>query len=188
MTADSHAGQSVISSAPAMPPPERRPGAIRVAVVLSHPIQYFAPLYRALARVPELELKVFFGARIGLEPYFDRDMQVELAWQTELVTGYAHAFTDRAGTVKEVGFWALNDPSLGRLLSAFAPQVVVIYGYSQLNQLRALLWARRRRVPVLMTGDSSLLAPRPGVPHGRAATKPTTATTASTRPACSGRR
>jgi glycosyltransferase involved in cell wall biosynthesis len=152
--------------APAMPPPpDRRPGAatIRVAVVLSHPIQYFAPLYRALARVPEFELKVFFGAKIGLEPYFDRDMQVELAWRTDLVEGYPHAFTDRADTVRRVGFWQLNDPSVGRLLSAFAPQVVIIYGYSQLNQLRALLWARRRRVPVLMTGDSSLLAPRPAL-------------------------
>src|SRR4029077_18860912 len=37
-----------------------RISAIRLALVVSHPIQYFVPLYRRLARRSDMILKVFF--------------------------------------------------------------------------------------------------------------------------------
>jgi hypothetical protein len=33
---------------------------VRVAHLVSHPIQYFAPLYRELTERPEIELTVYF--------------------------------------------------------------------------------------------------------------------------------
>ena len=43
----------------------------RLAVVNSHPIQYFAPLYRRLAQEPDIDLTVYYCSRQGLETYKD---------------------------------------------------------------------------------------------------------------------
>src|SRR5438093_288259 len=52
----------------------------RLAVLTSHPIQYQAPLFRALARRPELDLTVFFGSDQGARAYRDPGFQTTVAW------------------------------------------------------------------------------------------------------------
>lgn len=59
----------------------------RLAIVVSHPIQHFVPLYRALANNGEIEVKVFFASRVGLEPYYDSEMQTHIAWKMDLLAG-----------------------------------------------------------------------------------------------------
>ena len=48
----------------------------RIAVVVSHPIQYLAPLYEKLAGRDDVEVKVFFtwhaGERVVDDPGFGR--------------------------------------------------------------------------------------------------------------------
>ena len=48
----------------------------RVAIVVSHPIQQFVHLYKALSNDDTIDLKVFFASSIGVKPYFDKDMKV----------------------------------------------------------------------------------------------------------------
>ena len=126
----------------------------RLAVVVSHPIQHFAAFYRAIARSGAVDLHVFFGARIGLDPYFDKGMNTTVSWNTDLLSGYAHSFLPKAASVKRRTPLALNDPALAGRLSDFAPDVVLIYGYNSINALRALRWCRRQGVPALMIADS----------------------------------
>ncbi|HET9428131.1 MAG TPA: glycosyltransferase [Allosphingosinicella sp.] len=126
----------------------------RLAVVVSHPIQHFAAFYRAMARSGAVDLHVFFGARIGLDPYFDKGLNTTVSWNTDLLSGYAHSFLPKAGSVKRRTPWALNDPALAGQLSDFAPDAVLIYGYNSINALRALRWCRRNGVPALMIADS----------------------------------
>lgn len=57
---------------------------IRIAIVVSHPIQYFVPFYRKLSDHPELHLKLFYGAQVGLNKYKDNDFGVEFAWSMDL--------------------------------------------------------------------------------------------------------
>jgi hypothetical protein len=44
---------------------------MRLAALLTHPIQYFAPLSRTLAAQPGLELTVYYGSRRGMVPLVD---------------------------------------------------------------------------------------------------------------------
>ena len=37
------------------------PNPIRLAVVATHPVQYYAPVFALLAARPELEVRVFYG-------------------------------------------------------------------------------------------------------------------------------
>ena len=48
-----------------------RPAPVRLAIVVTHPIQHFVPFYRALAADPGIDLHVLYGAPIGVKSYFD---------------------------------------------------------------------------------------------------------------------
>ncbi len=137
-----------------------RDGKTRLAIVVSHPIQHFVHFYRALADREEIALKVFYCSRIGLEAYFDREMNTEIAWKMDLLSGYDHLFLPEAGRIREASPFKINNPSMGAELARFDPHVVLTYGYNLLTSLRALAWCRRRGVPVMMTGDSELLRDR----------------------------
>lgn len=129
----------------------------RVAIVVSHPIQHFAPLYRALAKRPELTLKVFFCSRIGVMPYFDPGFGVEFRWDADLLSGYASAFLARSEQVKSVDFWSVYSPDLESRLDEFCPDVVQVYGYAHRLALQAIYWCNRRNIPVLQMSDSELV-------------------------------
>src|SRR5438876_367452 len=48
------------------------PGSVvRVAHLVSHPIQYFAPLYRELARRPDIDLTVYFYSDATVREFYD---------------------------------------------------------------------------------------------------------------------
>ncbi|WP_312798327.1 hypothetical protein, partial [Tianweitania sp.] len=125
----------------------------RLAIVVSHPIQHFVPLYRALAARSDITLKVFFATRIGVDRTFDAEMNTAYAWDGNLLEGYDHAFLDEADGIDQVSFRSVNNPSIAAALREFEPMAVLIYGYAQLTALRALAWSRLHRVPVLMAGD-----------------------------------
>lgn len=132
----------------------------RLAVIVSHPIQHFVPFYRALAADETIELRVIFGAPIGVERYFDTEMQTEIAWQMDMTGGYPHIFLEPSQGRVEPGLFAPNSRKVWRELSRFAPDAVIVYGYAQINNLRGLAWCNAKRVPALMIGDSELLRPR----------------------------
>ena len=136
---------------------------IRVAIVISHPIQHFVHLYKALAKQESIQLKVFFASKIGLNSYFDKDMAVDIKWATDLLGGYEYEFLSEADTIKESGFLNINNPSVISALKNFAPDVVQLHGYAQLTLLRALIWCNFNRTPVLLWSDSSLLFRRPAL-------------------------
>ncbi len=138
-------------------------GPRRVAVVVSHPIQYYVTLYRALARSPGLELKVFFASRFALDETFDPEMKVKVAWATNLTDGYDHEFLPEAPSIKEIGFRSVDNPSVSGALSRFRPHAVIIHGYAMLTTLRALLWSRLNRVKAILASDSSAHGSPPGL-------------------------
>ena len=126
----------------------------RLAVVVSHPIQYYAPLWRALAREPGLDLKVFFATRVGLDKTYDVEMRTELAWATDLTAGYPHEFLPEAATFGRTGFH-VDNPGVGAALSRFSPDAAVLHGYGSKTLLRALVWSKLHGVRALLVADSS---------------------------------
>lgn len=126
----------------------------RLAIVVSHPVQHFVSFYRALAAEPDITPHVIFGNRTGVKSYFDIEMRAEIAWKMDMLGGYSHEFLDPSEQPREPTFLSVNSPRLGGALSAFAPDAVLLYGYAQLNALRALAWCRSHKVPAMIISDS----------------------------------
>src|SRR5262249_5732088 len=102
----------------------------RLAIIATHPIQYYAPLYLALAAASAVELRVIFCSRAGLENYFDAGFGQRFSWKNDLVTGYPHAFLDDASAASSDDIERLDNPSVVDALAAFRPDCVLIQGYS----------------------------------------------------------
>ena len=69
---------------------------LRLAVLITHPIQYFRPVFAELAKQPGLELRVFLGCDHGLRSSLDPDFGVSFAWDAPANKGFPHAFISQA--------------------------------------------------------------------------------------------
>ena len=132
----------------------------RLAIVVSHPIQHFVHLYRALAARDDLVVKVFYGSRMGLAAYHDREMAAVIKWAGDMESGYDHEFLPGAERAERGGFFSMYNHGVGAAVGAFKPDVVMLYGYAQANQLAMLAWCRWHGVPALMAGDGDNVARR----------------------------
>ncbi len=130
---------------------ERRP--IRLATIVSHPIQHFCPQYASWARLDGVDPQVFFASRQGLEPYHDADFATSVRWR-DLALDFPHEFLPGAGDRPVTA--RLDAPEVEERLAAFRPHCVLVYGYVQRLQRRAARWARSEGVPVMMISDSEL--------------------------------
>lgn len=133
----------------------------RLAVVLSHPTQYYSPWFRWLRRHTTLELRVFYLWRAGTVETHDPQFQEAFAWDVDLLSGYDHEFVpNTAGDPGTHRFFGLRNPQLTARLDAFAPNAVLLFGYKSPSQLRVVRWCRSRNVPVIFRGDSHVLGNR----------------------------
>ncbi len=128
---------------------------LRLAVIVSHPIQHFAPWHQEVAKLPGVELKVFFCCDWGIEQYHDPDFNMPVQWDIPLVEGYAHQFLPIRNRPEKLDFWSVDNPEVGKALDEFNPDVVQLFGYARRTNWRVLQWANRRGCPVLLYSDSN---------------------------------
>jgi glycosyltransferase involved in cell wall biosynthesis len=134
---------------------------IRIAIVVSHPIQHFAPLHRRLAALPGVEVKVFFCLNWGATSHFDHDFGIDLKWDIPLLDGYNWEFLPCDRKVEKPGFGKVDNPSIADALESFRPDVVQVFGYAYRTMWRAVYWCRRKGIPVLLHSDSNASARTP---------------------------
>jgi hypothetical protein len=65
---------------------------IRLAYLVSHPIQYQAPLLRQIAADPDIDLTVFFCSDNSTRKHIDEGFGQVIEWDTLLLDGYKHVF------------------------------------------------------------------------------------------------
>jgi glycosyltransferase involved in cell wall biosynthesis len=130
----------------------------KLAFIVSHPIQYYAPLHQRLAKREDLEIRVFFTWHGGEGAQLDRGFKKPVAWDIPLTDGYEYEVAPN--TARHPGahhFRGLRNPSLVPRVLAWKPDAVHITGYACHSHLFAMRALARRGLPVLFRGDSHLL-------------------------------
>ncbi|WP_417617931.1 glycosyltransferase family 4 protein [Parasphingorhabdus sp.] len=125
----------------------------RIAIVVSHPIQHFCPQYASLAAISDWQVKVFFASSMGKKAYHDKDFGHSLAWSSLSLDAFEHQFLSEDALPSSKN---LDAPELDQALAAYDPDVVVIYGYWQKVQRRALAWAVSAGKRIYYISDSEL--------------------------------
>lgn len=136
------------------------PKVVRLAYLVSHPIQYQAPLLRRIAQEPDIDLTVFFGSDFSVRGYQDEGFGVDVKWDVPLLEGYEHKFLP-----------ALIDRKVSTVMSPLSREVfshlsghkgkpgfdvLWVHGYASANSLAAMLAAKALGIPVLLRAESWL--------------------------------
>jgi glycosyltransferase involved in cell wall biosynthesis len=136
----------------------------RVAVVTTHPIQYYAPLFRLLAKEPGIELKVFYTWQQSQQgAKYDRDFGKMIEWDIPLLDGYDFEFVENVSRDPGVHhFNGLINPALNERIRSWNPDFLLVIGWNFRSHLACMRYFKGK-IPVLFRGDSTLLNERPGI-------------------------
>ena len=130
----------------------------RLAVVNSHPIQYFAPLYRRIAASPDIEIQVYYCSRQGQDAGFiDPGFGKEIVWDVPLLEGYPYKFLANVGRDRGArDFFSLINPSIVAELRRERFDAVIVHGHNSVVNLLALLAAKTSGTRIFMRGETHL--------------------------------
>jgi glycosyltransferase involved in cell wall biosynthesis len=137
---------------------------VRIAVVTTHPIQYYAPLFKCMANEPDMELKVFYTwSQSQRGANYDRDFGKTIAWDIPLLDGYQYEFVENAAKNPGIHhFNGLVNPGLREKISAWKPDCLLVLGWNFNSHLGSMRYFRGK-IPVLFKGDSTLLDEQAGI-------------------------
>lgn len=131
---------------------------IRLAIIVSHPIQYYAPLHQRLANRSDLTLKVFFTWHSAEAAVHDHGFGRRVAWDIPLIEGYEFELVPNIAVDPGTHhFLGLRNPALVGRVRAWSPDVVHITGWAWHSNFAALRAFAKHGIPTLFRGDSHLL-------------------------------
>ena len=86
---------------------------LRITWVVSHPIQYYAPLFKELSKFKEFNLTICYLSRRGTKPYFDKEFAKIIQFDADLISGYNHIFLRNISSIKNsLNFFAHINPGI----------------------------------------------------------------------------
>jgi glycosyltransferase involved in cell wall biosynthesis len=135
---------------------------VRLAYLVSHPIQYQAPLLRRIAQEPDIDLTVLFASDFSVRDYKDEGFGVGVKWDVPLLEGYRHEFLpslrDNAtvGVTSPLNYGIFSWLRGGRDQSEAAFDVLWVHGYATVNAMHGMLAAKALGIPVLLRAESWL--------------------------------
>jgi glycosyltransferase involved in cell wall biosynthesis len=138
----------------------------RLAVLNSHPIQYFTPFYRRLSLEPDIDLTVYYCSRKGLDAYFDGDFGERVRWDIDLLQGYQYEFLPNFWRNSEgIGFLGLLNPSIIERLRNGRFDAVIIHGHQHSTMLLGALTAKLSKTALMTRCDTHLQLRRSSLKH-----------------------
>ncbi len=130
----------------------------RIAYLVTHPIQYQAPLLRLISAQSDIDLTVFFQSDMSLNAYSDTGFGHAVKWDVPLVEGYKCEFLPgiwRHGTVTAQR--PINWGFISRLTSARF-DALWVHGYARWVNWIAILCAKARGLAVLVRDEATLFS------------------------------
>jgi glycosyltransferase involved in cell wall biosynthesis len=134
-------------------------GTHKLAYLVSHPIQYQAPLLRAIAERDEVDLTVFFLSDVSVRRHADRGFGRSFAWDVPLLGGYEHVFLRSLYATDRINFVEPVARDLRAHLEGGGFDALWVHGWFHQARLRAMRVAHELGMRVLLRGESLLHGP-----------------------------
>ena len=133
---------------------------LRLGVLATHPIQYHAPLFRALVR-EDVDLSVFFAHKPTAAEQ-GAGFNVPFEWDVDLLGGYPHEFLrNHAQRPSTTGFFGCNVPDIRDAVAKGGYHAFLVAGWHSWAYLQAIRACREHGIPVLVRGDSQIVRDAP---------------------------
>ena len=138
----------------------------KLAIITTHPIQYYAPVFKLLAERKRVCVKVFYTLGEVAASRHDHGFDTAVSWDIPLLEGYSYEWVENtAGAPGSHHFKGIVNPGICKQVAAWSPDAVLFYGWAYSGHLKAMLYFHNK-VPVYFKGDSTLLNEPSGVKMG----------------------
>jgi glycosyltransferase involved in cell wall biosynthesis len=126
---------------------------MRLAYVVTHPIQYQAPLLKRIAAEPGIDLKVFFCSDISTRPFRDSEFNRQIHWDVPLLDGYEYEFLPALGATDQISFARPWNFGISERLDLGRFDALWVHGYARLFNWRAIGAAKQRGLRVFLRDE-----------------------------------
>ncbi len=139
---------------------------LRLAYLVTHPIQYQAPLLRRVAAEPDIDFTAFFGSDFSARAFTAGEFGRTIQWDVPLLEGYRHEvlpqlFPAPEGTQPPLDLWRPVNYGLARRLKSF--DALWVHGYARAFHWAAIAAARRRGIKVLLRDEATPISASRGL-------------------------
>jgi glycosyltransferase involved in cell wall biosynthesis len=130
----------------------------RIAVLNTHPIQYFAPLYAFLNQDPHLEVTALYLSDFSLRGGHDNGFGRPVRWDLDLLSGYPYRFLGEAAKTRSPSgsFFAIVAPEVCNAIRNGGYDALWLHGHGYAANILALAVASSMALPVLMRCETHL--------------------------------
>lgn len=137
--------------------------AMRLAIVVTHPVQYYAPVFKLLHQRKKIDLRVYYTwGENSLEKY-DPGFNKTIAWDIPVLEGYPFEWVkNTAGNPGSHHFKGIVNPDLITQINSWQPNAILFFGYAYHGHLKAIRYYKNK-IPVYFRGDSTLLDEKKGL-------------------------
>ena len=136
---------------------------IRLAYLVTHPIQYQAPLLKRIAKEPDIRLKAFFASDLSVGSFRDSYFSATIRWDVPLLDGYDYEFLPAVGNVHRVSALRPLSRGFGKRLRSGKFGALWVHGYARPQHWAAMLIAKRLGMKVLLRDEATAIGNKRGL-------------------------
>ena len=116
----------------------------KLGVLITHPIQYFQPVFEELSINRGIDTRVFFGCKAGINEYYDEEFKKFIAWNSSPTSVFESQFITNAANIRGLrgiaGCW--KGIQAARKIIKWEADNVLIFAYTPTFITVATVWLK----------------------------------------------
>lgn len=124
----------------------------RLAILTTHPIQYYAPVFSLLTQRGKVQVHVFYSKPREKVAY-DINFKQVVEWDIPLTEGYDFTFQEGGDRAK--------NKALIKAIENWKPDALLVFGWNFPGHFQVMRYFKGK-IPLWFRGDSTLLDEKPG--------------------------
>ena len=126
-----------------------------LAVIESHPVQYHAPVYRAVQQQFGVPVTAIYASDFSVIGYRDAEFGAEFAWDSDLLSGYSSVFLERQAEGGAKTAEQATTKGLRQILRQVKPRAILLVGHGSRFSRAAIMHAVTAGCPLLLRAEST---------------------------------
>lgn len=135
----------------------------KLAIIITHPIQYYAPVFKLMHKRGNIDIKVFYTWGDKAAAKYDPGFGGHIEWDIPLLEGYPYEWVEN--TSAKPGshhFKGIINPGIIKQINNWQPEALLVFGWAYHSHLKVIRHFRNK-IPVYFRGDSTLIDEKPGI-------------------------
>jgi len=129
----------------------------KLAIITTHPIQYYAPIFRLLQQRNNISIKVFYTLGEPTAPKHDPGFGKNISWDIPLLDGYDFEWLVNISPAPGSHYFkGIVTPGAIEQIKKYRPDALLVFGWAYQSHLK-IIRHFSGKLPIYFRGDSTLL-------------------------------